>query len=165
VTDSIGRQGLPRIPGLGSRITTEAHCLAIGKVFLADIGVEGWLGRTGQRTLRRFTAASITDPERLDCELDAVRRCAVALDRSEFTEVSCCVAAPVRDAGGRLVAALGVSVPARRFPFVHQRLVSAVHEISERVSACQGPVSRGPEASPTRASADTITQEDQQSCT
>jgi len=44
-----------------------------------------------------------------------VRERGLALDREEFAEGGCCLAVPVRDPDGRLIAALGISVPTRRF--------------------------------------------------
>ncbi len=133
VADSVGRQGLARIPGLDPVIRREAHCLAIGKVVLAELGLGEWARRSGLDTLPRFTASSITDPERLEGELDMVRRSGYAVDRGEFSEAICCVAAPVRDGQGMLVGTLGVSVPASRFPAVQERLVRSVCSVSAQV--------------------------------
>jgi len=145
VADAVGRQGLARIPGLGPVIRPEAHCLAIGKVILAELGLEEWRARTGQGDLPGFTPASITDPDALQAELEAVRSQGFALDRQEFVEVTCCVAAPIRDQRGRLVASLGVSVPASRFSAVQERLISSVRDISRQASA---PINNDSEPTP-----------------
>jgi DNA-binding IclR family transcriptional regulator len=148
VADAVGRQGLARIPGLAPVIRSEAHCLAIGKVILAELGLEEWRARTGQSELPGFTAASITDPRTLQAELEAVRSLGFALDRQEFAEVTCCVAAPIRDRSGRLVASLGVSVPAGRFPAVQERFIAAVRDVCRQASTPEESDSQPP--SPTK---------------
>lgn len=141
VADSVGRQGLARIPGLGPVIQREAHCLAIGKVVLAEIGLTEWRRRTGTRSLAQFTAASITDPGLLEGELAVVRRSGVALDCEEFSDGVCCIAAPVRDGEDVLIGTLAISVPTTRFREDHDRLVSLVREITTRLSTSP-PVAR-----------------------
>lgn len=48
-------------------------------------------------------------------ELRAIRATGRAFDREEFQQGFCRVAAPVFGAGGDVLGAIGVSVPARRF--------------------------------------------------
>lgn len=141
VVDAVGRQGLARIPGLGPLIRREAHCLAIGKVILAELGFEEWRARTGQADLTSFTPRSITDPVNLCVELETVRQQGFALDRQEFAEATCCVAAPIRDHQGRLVASLGISAPARRFNAAQETLIASVTRVCEEASAayCDDP--------------------------
>jgi len=130
VANVLGRQGLPTIPGLGTRIQAEAHCLAVGKVILADLGLAEWQARIGGLGFSAFTPASPIDPLLLEAELAGVRAAGWAVDREEFVEAICCVAAPVRDQSGRLVAALGVSVSARRFPAVRAHLIESVRTVA-----------------------------------
>jgi len=143
VADSIGRQGLPRIPGLGPTVRAEAHCLAVGKVVLAELGLSEWTRRVGLDTLPRFTPASIVDPDALEEELQTARSSSFALDAEEFAPAICCVAAPVRDDEGILVGVLGVSVPASRFRATQDRLVESVRDICSRAGT--GPARNTPE--------------------
>ena len=64
--------------------------------------------------LRRFTRHTITDPARLAERLAEIRRCPVVESQGELDEAACSVAAPVRDHGGEVVAALSVAGPASR---------------------------------------------------
>ena len=109
-----GRQGMPLIPGLGSRIGENAHALALGKVALSLLG-EAALQRYIDRGLRVFTPATIASPEQLRAQLAEIRAGAVAFDCEEFRADFCCLAAPVRNAAGQPVAALGISMSARCF--------------------------------------------------
>jgi DNA-binding IclR family transcriptional regulator len=125
-----GRQGMARMPGLGTQITNEnAHALAMGKVALAQLRPDV-LARHAGRGLPRFTPATITSPQQLAIELQAVRADGYAVDREEFDEDFCCVAAPVRDERGQLLAILGLSASTRAFDAEHLALAEAAREIA-----------------------------------
>jgi len=125
-----GRQGIARMPGLGSQITADnAHALAMGKVVLAQLRPAAF-ARYAERGLPRFTHATVTSPQQLADELSAVRADGYAVDREEFDEDFCCVAAPVRDEHGRVAAILGLSASTRAFDAEHPELSDAVREIA-----------------------------------
>ncbi|WP_282701364.1 IclR family transcriptional regulator [Streptomyces sp. CC219B] len=63
--------------------------------------------------LASFTPYTITEPARLRRVLAEVRRTGVAVSSRQVTEDALSVAAPVRDADGRVVAAVSVVVPQR----------------------------------------------------
>jgi DNA-binding IclR family transcriptional regulator len=85
------------------------HCSALGKVFLAFDAASLPPGR-----LERRTPHTITSRAALDEHLDLVRRTGYALARDELEPGLIAVAAPVRDRGGAVVAALSVSGPSVR---------------------------------------------------
>ena len=129
-----GQQGMPKLPGLGSRIATNAHAVALGKVVLAMAPppvVERYL-RTG---LKRFTDHTITDPARLRDELREVRRRGFAVEREEFDEDFCCIAAAILDRGQRFVAAIGISMTRRAFDEEHEALAQTVTAVALATSA------------------------------
>ncbi|MFJ4834657.1 IclR family transcriptional regulator [Streptomyces sp. NPDC088747] len=64
-----------------------------------------------ERPLAAFTAHTVTDPARLRRELAEVRRTGVAVSSRQVTDDALSVAAPVRGAGGHVVAAVSVVVP------------------------------------------------------
>jgi acetyl-CoA synthetase len=132
-----GRQGMPLIPGLGARIGENAHALALGKIALSLLG-ESALGRYLGHGLRAFTPATILSPDRLCEQLEEIRNGAVAFDREEFAADFCCLAMPVRDAGGRTVAALGVSMSARSFELEREHLAEALREVADDASVVLG---------------------------
>jgi DNA-binding IclR family transcriptional regulator len=87
------------------------HATGVGKVILAysdDPGVSAVLQAA---SLRRYTARTIAGPGRLAAELAEVRRARVGYSRGELTVGTASVAAPVFDAEGRFVAALGLLAP------------------------------------------------------
>ncbi|WP_165959012.1 IclR family transcriptional regulator [Actinomadura sp. KC345] len=91
------------------------HSTGIGKVLLAHAD-PGTQRRCMERPLVRKTPGTITDPEALAAELAATRDRGYAIDEIENEDGVRCVAVPVRDHTGRVVAALSVSAPAYRFP-------------------------------------------------
>jgi DNA-binding IclR family transcriptional regulator len=132
-----GRQGMPRIPGLGARIGENAHALALGKIALSLLDARG-LERYIARGLRTFTPTTIVDPELLRAQLDEIRADDLAFDVEEFREDFCCLAVPVRNVRGQAVAALGVSMSARCFELERDAITETLHEVALRASAALG---------------------------
>lgn len=102
------------------RMFTEAgnraplHASGTGKVLLASLPDERRDVLLDLLALERHTPQTITDQGELLRELDRVRRSGVALDNGEFEEGVSCIAVPVRDVSGGVVAAISVSGPASR---------------------------------------------------
>jgi DNA-binding IclR family transcriptional regulator len=126
-----GRQGMPKLPGLGSEIGQEAHALAIGKVVFARLDREA-IDDYVRRGLRSFTPNTITRGAALVGELELVRRNGYAIDREEFGLDFCSVAAPVVDERGQLAAVLALSATARSFAAEQAELLKAVREVASK---------------------------------
>lgn len=93
---------------VGSRLPS--HCTSMGKVLLAELDpgeVERLLGGS---ELRRYTPHTITDLGTLLSALADVRARGFAVSREELELHLTTVAAPVRDATGRAVAAINVAM-------------------------------------------------------
>jgi IclR family transcriptional regulator, acetate operon repressor len=89
--------------------SVDYHCTAVGKVFMA-------FGRATMpaRPLARLTPRTITDPRRLRAVLETVRASDFADAIDELETGLAAIAAPVRGAGGEVVAALSISGPTTR---------------------------------------------------
>ncbi|MCL2524872.1 MAG: IclR family transcriptional regulator [Betaproteobacteria bacterium] len=90
------------------------HLTSLGKLFLAADNpqkVRDYARRTG---LPGKTPRSLTTLAALEKELDKVRRHGIAFDDEEAEIGLKCVAAPILDDAGTVVAALSVSAPADR---------------------------------------------------
>jgi DNA-binding IclR family transcriptional regulator len=124
-----GQQGMPKLPHLGSRIGTNAHAVALGKIVLAMAPPEV-VERYLRGGLKRFTAETITDPVRLREELREVRRRGFAVEREEFDKDFCCIAAAILDRGQRFVAAIGISMTRRAFDEEHEALAQTVTAVA-----------------------------------
>jgi IclR family transcriptional regulator, KDG regulon repressor len=91
-----------------------AHSTAIGKVLLAHLPEAELKTFLGWHELRPFTPKTITAVPILEQELVRVRRQGYAFDDEEFAQGIRCLAAPVRNFTGHVVAALGISGPVWR---------------------------------------------------
>jgi DNA-binding IclR family transcriptional regulator len=129
-----GLQGMPKLPGLGAHIRTNAHALALGKVALA-LAPPAVVERYLQAGLQPFTSATITDPDELRDELREVRRRGFAVDREEFDDDFCCIAAAVLDRAGRLLAAIGISMTRNAFDAEHEVLAQTVVAVARATGA------------------------------
>jgi acetyl-CoA synthetase len=128
-----GRQGVPRMPGLGSEIRDSAHALAMGKVVLSLLSPNA-VARYVARGLTAFTPYTVVSPAKLADELQQVREAGYAVDREEFDENFCCIAAPVFDARGRFVAALGASMTANVFDADRDELAPIVVDVARHAA-------------------------------
>jgi len=109
---SSGRSSVRVVHLVGAR--APLHVTAVGKLYLVEDGaqkVKEYAKRTG---LPGSTPTSITKLAALEKELDRVRREGVAFDNEEIEQGLRCIAAPIRDDAGELVAGLSVSAPAER---------------------------------------------------
>ena len=111
------------------------HCTALGKVLLAYLSIEERKKILGGKVLPRLTENTITDKEELEKELDKVREQGFALDREENEKDVRCIAAPIRDYQGEVIAALSISSPIFRIDKNAQNnLKKALIETSEKIS-------------------------------
>ncbi|MCV6903384.1 MAG: IclR family transcriptional regulator, partial [Achromobacter xylosoxidans] len=90
------------------------HCTASGKLFLASMNrLER--GRVLARLpLTRNTPRTLTDPARLEDELERLATRGIGIDNEEFVRGMSAVAVPVRDAQDRVVAAVACHAPTAR---------------------------------------------------
>ena len=121
-----------------------AHSCAVGKVllaFLPDSEVEGIIAQKG---LPRLTKHTIVRPRELKQHLAHVRTQGYAVDDEENEEGIRCVAAPVRNDRGEVVAAISISGPSVRLTEerVHGKLkkqgMKSALEISEKLGYKSG---------------------------
>jgi IclR family KDG regulon transcriptional repressor len=100
---------------MSSRVGGRApsYCTSIGKVLLAW-AEDALFDRVVHDGLRAFTPRTITSAKKLAEELQKVRNLGYAVDDAEYQEGLRCIAAPVRDHAGSIVAAVGVAGPTHR---------------------------------------------------
>ncbi|MFJ6573794.1 IclR family transcriptional regulator [Streptomyces sp. NPDC091292] len=116
-----------------------AHCTSVGKMLLASLPEPELAARVPDGVeLVAMTPNSITDPAALRTALAEIRARGVAVESRESNPDVSCVAAPVRDRTGQVVAALSVSVPMIRWSDdrraeLEQLAVRGAGELSERL--------------------------------
>jgi IclR family transcriptional regulator, acetate operon repressor len=91
------------------------HCTAAGKPILAHLP-HSTQDRYLARPLLRFTARTVTNPDLVRRELEAIRARGFAVAREEYEAELCAVGAPVLDHRGDVVASITVSGPTYRLP-------------------------------------------------
>lgn len=111
------------------------HTSGVGKALLAYKD-EIQLGRFLKgRNLVRQTSKSITDHDLLKSELGRIREMGWALDDEERYMGMRCIAAPVYDALGQVIAGVSISGPSSRFPDDKlQNLADKVQKAAGRIS-------------------------------
>ena len=107
-----------------------AYCVASGKALLAAARLDVAALRQRLGTLVAHTPNSITDIDALHAELERTRARGYAENREEWRLGVCGLGAPVFNARGDAVAALGMSVPSIRFARTQAR------GLAEQVMAC-----------------------------
>lgn len=107
-----GRHAVPIISKIGGQLPL--HTTGVGKALLAMQSMEFIEDHLARSALAAPTRYSITDPAPLRRELAEIRKRGLARTHQEMTLGSCSLAAPVIDAYGRAVAAIGVVVSVER---------------------------------------------------
>jgi DNA-binding IclR family transcriptional regulator len=110
------------------------HATAAGKVLLAAQPPAIADAALDHDRLVRHTERTIATRERLADELAAVRRRGFACEEREHDLATCAVAAPVRDAGGDVVAAIGVTLSVSRWTGTAREQTRAVVAAAARCS-------------------------------
>ena len=106
----------PRTLGVMSKIGQRApvYCTALGKVLLAHQSREEMNRIIQDIKLKPYTKNTIISKKGLTEELREIREKGYALDRMEYEEEVECIAAPIRDHLGNVIAALSISGPQRK---------------------------------------------------
>lgn len=97
---------------IGSR--APLHVTAVGKLFLGEESDEGFESYAEDSGLPAFTPHTITSADALRAECRKSVEAQYAVDSEEAEPGVSCVAVPVRDHSGRIVAAISVSAPITR---------------------------------------------------
>ena len=91
-----------------------AHCTANGKILLSSFPKDQLKEFLTENELRPFTPNSVTSIEHLERELTRVRAQGYAVDNQEFKIGVRCIAAPLWNFTGQVIAAIGITGPAWR---------------------------------------------------
>ncbi|MNK32412.1 Pca regulon regulatory protein [compost metagenome] len=101
---------LPMSPSLGSRLP--AHAVSMGRVLLSGLDDAALQGYLETARLKRLTAATVVDCDRLRQEILRAREQGYAWVDGELDDSIAGLAVPVRDQDGAIVAAVNVSLSA-----------------------------------------------------
>jgi IclR family transcriptional regulator, KDG regulon repressor len=92
---------------IGRRVP--AYCSALGKVLLSGLDNKELKSLVGGIEFKRYTPNTIGSKEALLKEIDKVRKCSWAIDDEEYEAGIRCIAAPVFDYTGKMIAAISTS--------------------------------------------------------
>src|SRR5208337_3852978 len=134
---SIEKFDSPQPVSLDARLGGVAplHCTGVGKTLLAYQGEELLNQIVQAPGLTRLTPHTITSLPQLRKELERIREQGYALDQEEAVEGLRCVAGPIFDHTGRVIAAFSVAGPATRVtPPRLPEIARLVHATSQQIS-------------------------------
>src|SRR5262245_47395581 len=120
---------------------TPAYCTAVGKVLLVGLSGEELDAYFARTPLVAFTRNTVTSAAKLRAELKTIAEQGYAYDREEREQGMRCVAAPVRDHTGQIVAAMGVLAPSirltsnKRTAEVTRLTLAAANTLSSRLGS------------------------------
>jgi DNA-binding IclR family transcriptional regulator len=109
------------------------YCTAHGKALIADYGLPELKALFGSGELPGYTPTTIVSIKALARECAAIKAAGVATDEEEYMPGVRCMAAPVRDRVGVIVASIGISAPLSRFP--KERTATAAKQVIEVATA------------------------------
>ena len=118
------------------------YCTSHGKALLSDYEERDLIDLLGGKPLKAYTRNTIQSIQALAKECRSIREKGFASDESEYLEGVRCLAAPIRDRDGAVIASIGISAPAARFPREREReiagrVVTVATQIAEMVGALE----------------------------
>lgn len=125
------------VSAVGKRLP--AHTTGLGKVLLAYLPEHELSKRIDDVTLTRYTDNTITDKSALHAELARIRDRGYGEDREEFVVGCRCIAMPVHNGAGDVIAAMSVSIPTPRF---NQKVAKSVRAaLADTIARLDGKLS------------------------
>ena len=131
----------PPYTQVGSKL--EAYCSGLGKVLLAALPPDRLENFILEGDLVALTPHTITDRAQLVAELETVRARGYAIDDCEYQTDMRCIAVPVHDGEGQVVAALSVTglvgvMTMIRCGLISRELIVAAALVSQRLAPRAG---------------------------
>lgn len=119
---------------IGSR--NPMYCTGVGKILLSGMNEEEFKQATVSIDFVKRTAKTIDSLEELQKEIERVKKQQYALDNIENEEGIRCIAAPICDFSGKIVASFSVSGPVHRITMerIHDELIRKMRETSKKIS-------------------------------
>ncbi len=122
---------------IGARIPL--HCSAAGKVLLAFKPKEKQDSIIRSINFNKFTEQTLTERKKLKRQLDFIREKGYAFDHEERELGVSCIAAPIHDFDGEVIAAISISGPTSRFDEDSEvKFIKCILEVTKEVSEYLG---------------------------
>lgn len=121
-----------------SRVGNRApmYCTGVGKVLLSGMTLEKFDEIVGNTSFNAKTPNTITTKEKLNEEIDKIILQGYALDNIENEEGIRCIAAPIKDYQGKIIASFSISGPSNRITMerIKDELILKVKQTSLAIS-------------------------------
>ena len=113
---SLEKRGRSRALTIGTQVggRAPAHASSLGKMLISNMTEEELLATFGRTPLVRLTNKTIFNISELLKEVRKIKKQGFAFDDGECHEGVQCLAAPIKDSSGTIIAAISVSVPKQR---------------------------------------------------
>lgn len=121
-----------------SRVGSRApmYCTGVGKVLLSGMNREDYLNVIEKTEFTSRTPHTITSKEQLNEVIELIRERGYGLDDIENEEGIRCIAAPIIDSRGKIIASFSISGPTTRMTMerVNNELAAKVRDVSMQIS-------------------------------
>lgn len=119
------------------------HTTAIGKILVSFLPEDEILQILELRGMERKTKKSITNPQKFLRETERVRKYGFAVDDEENADGVRCIAAPIYDAKGNIIAALGTSsiimhIDEAHLPKIAELVIKSAAKVSRQMGFIAG---------------------------
>jgi DNA-binding IclR family transcriptional regulator len=112
------------------------YCTAHGKALLADFGIDELKAIFGSAKLQVYTPRTIVSLPQLAKACATIKAEGYTIDDVEYQEGVRCVAAPIRDRDGEVIASIGISAPLTRLPAErYQTSARQVSDVAKEISS------------------------------
>lgn len=133
----IAKEDSPQTIRMVSRVGRRAslYSTGLGKILLAYLSEKERKKIIAHIKIRRFTENTITNKIELEKELEQVRKQGLALDREENEKEVYCIAVPIKNYRGKVIAALSISSPTYRINAQRKKfLKKSIHCMGRKIS-------------------------------
>lgn len=133
----IAKEDSPQTIRMVSRVgrRTSLYSTGLGKILLAYLSEKKRKKIIAHIKIRRFTENTITNKIELEKELEQVRKQGLALDREENEKEVYCIAVPIKNYRGKVIAALSISSPTYRINAQRKKfLKKSIHCMGRKIS-------------------------------
>jgi len=126
-------QSIRMVTFVGQRMPL--HSTGVGKALMSGMSIKEIESVISDQGLDRITPNTITDRESLLKELSQIREDGLSYDREEMEIGLRCIAAPLFDSAGRVVASISISGPSQRMTdAIQHKFGNLVKETAGRIS-------------------------------
>jgi IclR family KDG regulon transcriptional repressor len=136
----IDKKGEGQVLTVATRVggRNPAHACGMGKVLLSGLSQDELMRILFMAPLTQYTPNTFTDIPQLLKELEKIRKQGFAIDNEESFPGIKCVAAPIKDSHGKVIAAMSATVPSQRMGKERMRELAALvmdtaRQVSEQI--------------------------------